>query len=139
MNLMPDQQESKFASPTQLADRQPNGQEPSQIQQPAMQPTPPSPAAHSQPAAPPQRIPYWLQQAERLLRVVVRIYIGLIVCVVPWFPTFWDANPLFAHSPWLMDFVANGAVRGFVSGLGLLNLWFALRDALRPYEGPAPR
>ena len=99
--------------------------------------TPDSPAAP--PPAPtgpapreaPQRIPYWLQQAERFLRVIVRMYLGLLVCCAPWFPYFWDNNPLFASSPWLASFVTHGAVRGLVSGLGILNLWIAVRDALR--------
>lgn len=84
----------------------------------------------------PQRIPYWLQQAERLLRVIVRIYLGLLVCFAPWFPPAWDQNPLFASSPAFLHFVGLGAVRGVISGLGLLNLWIALRDAMR---NPADR
>jgi hypothetical protein len=91
---------------------------------------PPPPIAPPPAQTASQRLPSWLQQAERLLRVVVRIYIGLIVCVVPWIPSFWDANPLFSGSPWLMDFITHGWLRGLVSGFGLLNLWFALRDAL---------
>ena len=79
----------------------------------------------------PQRIPYWLQQAERFLRVIVRMYLGLLVCCAPWYPPAWDNNPLFASSPWLTAFVTHGAVRGIVSGLGILNLWIAVRDALR--------
>ncbi len=70
------------------------------------------------------------------MRVIVRIYIGLGVCIVPWLVPAWDANPLFSASPWLMDFVAHGAVRGVVSGLGLLNLYIALRDALRSPSNP---
>jgi hypothetical protein len=85
------------------------------------------------PSAEQQRIPRWLQQAERFLRVIVRIYIGLVVCLVPWFPPLWDANPLFAGSPTVESFITQGAVRGLVSGLGLLNLWLALRDVL---QGP---
>ena len=80
---------------------------------------------------PPQRIPYWLQQSERFLRVIVRIYIGLVVCLVPWYAPFWDSNPLFTHFPWLTAIITQGAVRGLVSGLGLLNLWVALRDLIR--------
>ncbi len=88
------------------------------------------------PSAEPQRIPRWLQQAEHFLRVIVRIYIGLVVCLVPWFPPLWDANPLFAGSPTLEHLVTNGAVRGVVSGLGLLNLWLALREILHgPDDG----
>jgi hypothetical protein len=80
----------------------------------------------------PQRLPYWLQQAERFLRVIVRIYLGLLVCFAPWYPPAWEANPLFSQSPGLLHFITMGAVRGVVSGLGLLNLWIALGDAMRP-------
>ncbi|MGB6973687.1 MAG: hypothetical protein WBD67_03290 [Terracidiphilus sp.] len=58
------------------------------------------------------------------------MYIGLIVCYVPWWPLFWDQNPLFVQFPTLSIYVANGAVRGIVSGLGLLNLWIAFQDAI---------
>jgi len=90
----------------------------------------------SNPHQAPQRIPSWLRQAERFLRVIVRMYLGLLVCCAPWYPPAWDNNPLFASSPWLMTFVTYGAVRGIVSGLGILNLWIAVRDALRSTSGP---
>ena len=83
----------------------------------------------------PQRIPRWLQHAERFLRVIVRIYLGLLVCLAPWYPPAWDSNPLFMSSPGLLAFITHGAVRGLISGLGLLNLWIALRDAMRPSAG----
>jgi hypothetical protein len=94
-----------------------------------MQAAPPSP--------PPHRIPYWLQQAERFLRVIVRMYLGLLVCCAPWYPPAWDNNPLFSTSPSLQAFIAHGAVRGLVSGLGLLNLWIAIRDAIGSPSGPS--
>jgi hypothetical protein len=86
----------------------------------------------------PQRIPHWLQQAERFLRVIVRIYLGLLVCLAPWYPPAWEANPLFQNAPSLVHWISYGAVRGIVSGLGLLNLWIALGDALRPLRYPPP-
>src|ERR1700678_1259191 len=46
-----------------------------------------------------QRIPSWLRQAERFLRVIVRMYLGLLVCCAPWYPPAWDNNPLFASFP----------------------------------------
>lgn len=61
---------------------------------------------------------------------MLRMYIGLAVCYAPWSPLFWDQNPLFLQYPALSSFAANGAVRGIVSGLGLLNLWIALQDVL---------
>jgi hypothetical protein len=78
-----------------------------------------------------QRIPRWLVRIELFLRVMLRIYIGLAVCYAPWSRIFWDQNPLFVQFPTLSIFTANGAVRGIVSGLGLLNLWIAFQDALR--------
>jgi hypothetical protein len=80
---------------------------------------------------PPPRIPLWLVRAELYLRVLVQMYIGLTVCCVPWSSFFWDQNPLFMQFPSLAVIATNGAVRGLISGLGLLNLWIALQDALR--------
>lgn len=82
----------------------------------------------------PQRIPRWLERSELFLRVLLRMYIGLAVCVAPWWPLFWDQNPLFMQFPTLSVIAANGAIRGVVSGLGLLNLWIAFRDAIRARE-----
>jgi hypothetical protein len=79
---------------------------------------------------PPQRIPRWLVRIELLLRVMLRMYIGLAVCYAPWSPAFWDQNPLFLQYPTLSKLATHGAVRGLVSGLGLLNLWVALQDIL---------
>jgi hypothetical protein len=82
----------------------------------------------------PQRIPRWLERSELFLRVLLRMYIGLAVCYAPWSRLFWDQNPLFVQFPTLSIYAANGAVRGIVSGLGLLNLWIAFHDAFRRKE-----
>ena len=74
----------------------------------------------------PHRCPRWLL----FLWVLLRIYVGLVVCFAPWSPGFWDQNPLFNHFPTLAIYAANGAVRGLVSGIGLLNLWIAFSDAI---------
>ena len=88
--------------------------------------TPPDQAAHRTP----QRIPRWLERAELFLRVLLQMYIGLAVCCAPWVRLFWDQNPLFVQFPTLSIYAANGAVRGIVTGLGLLTLWFAFRAAI---------
>jgi hypothetical protein len=82
-------------------------------------------------AHPPQRIPRWLVRVELFLRVMLRMYIGLAVCYAPWSHTFWDQNPIFLQYPSLSAIATSGAVRGLISGLGLLNLWIALQDAVR--------
>jgi hypothetical protein len=82
--------------------------------------------------APPQhRIPRWLVRLELFLRVMLQMYIGLFVCYAPWSHALWDQNPVITQFPTLSIYAASGAVRGIVSGLGLLNLWIAFHDALR--------
>ncbi len=83
----------------------------------------------------PHRIPRWLVRLELFLRVMLRMYIGLAVCYAPWSHTFWDLNPIFLQFPTLGTIAMNGAVRGMVSGLGLLNLWIAFQDAIRHRDG----
>ena len=83
------------------------------------------------PGPPQQRIPRWLERSELFLRVMLRMYIGLAVCYAPWSRVFWDRNPLFLQFPTLSIYAANGAVRGLISGLGLLNLWIAFHEAIR--------
>jgi hypothetical protein len=75
------------------------------------------------------RTPLWILRAELFLRVVIRIYVGILVFLLPW-SRFWDRNPLFLAHPGLGEFAAYGAVRGIISGLGLLNLWIAITDAI---------
>jgi len=87
--------------------------------------------AHDSEPPPPQRIPGWLVRIELLLRVMLRMYIGLAICYAPWSHVFWDQNPIFLQFPSVGMIAVNGAVRGLVSGLGLLNLWIAFQDALR--------
>jgi hypothetical protein len=98
--------------------------------------------AASDPASPPEqqaeaqhRVPRWLERVELFLRVMLRMYIGLAICYAPWSHSFWDQNPIFLQSRSLADFATHGAVRGIVSGLGLLNLWIAFKDAIRRRDG----
>jgi hypothetical protein len=98
------------------------------------------------------RVPRWLERLELSLRVILRIFIGVFVCLLPWmgyivahyplvlllFPgarMLWDQNPIFQLFPALGDFATLGAVRGIVSGLGLLNIWIAFQDAIRHWDG----
>jgi hypothetical protein len=75
------------------------------------------------------RIPRWMHRLELFLRVMVRIYVGVLVVLLPW-TRLWDSNPFFAHHPAAAVYLLHGSVRGVVSGLGLLNLWIALQDAV---------
>lgn len=92
-------------------------------------------APESQGAMHAHHVPRWLERVELILRVMLRMYIGLAICYAPWWPAAWDKNPLFLQFPWLGSIATTGAVRGLVSGLGLLNLWIAFQDAIRHRDG----
>jgi hypothetical protein len=108
---------------------------PAPVQGSASVPAPGSGPEAQSDAHPQHRIPRWLERVELFLRVMLRMYIGLAVCYAPWSHTFWDQNPIFQRFPFLGNFATYGAVKGIVSGLGLLNLWMAFRDAVRHRDG----
>ena len=111
---------------------------------------PPSPNAVSPPPAPepanppPTPIPgqavadhrhttQWLQRADLFLGVMVRLYIGLILFFLPW-THLWMFNRFFLYYAPVAHLTQSGAVRGIVSGLGLLNLWIAVSEAIHYKE-----
>ena len=97
--------------------------------------TPPGLAASSPGGdKPPRQSPRWLQRLDLFVRVIVRLYLGLVIVILPWMH-FWDDNRLFALVPHLAPLLLNGVARGIVSGLGLLNIWIAIHDAIHYREG----
>ena len=78
-------------------------------------------------AGAPGRI-HWMTRVEAIVRILVQLYLGLLVLVLPWF-TFWTQNNLWTYSPVLLVLAGNGFFRGVVSGLGLLNVIAAVLDA----------
>jgi hypothetical protein len=76
----------------------------------------------------PGSTPPWLRRLELLVRVVVRLYLGLIILVLPW-THFWDENRLLLLIPHLAPVALNGVSRGVISGLGLLNIWIGVHEA----------
>jgi len=80
-----------------------------------------------------RRIVSALLAAEFLLAIMVRIFVGVIVLVLPWSP-LWDNNHLLQSYPHVATWLSYGATRGIVSGIGLLDLWIAVDDTLHRSE-----
>jgi hypothetical protein len=97
--------------------------------------TPPPRFAVSAPQDPqtPRKSPRWLQRLDLFVRVIVCLYLGLFIVVLPWLH-FWDENRLLTLIPHLAPLLLNGVARGIVSGLGLLNIWIAIHDAIHYKE-----
>ena len=75
----------------------------------------------------PQRIS-WMARLEVIVRILVRLYLGLLVTALPWL-TFWTQNNLFTYDVTVLTLASSGFVRGMVSGLGLLNIFLAIMEA----------
>jgi hypothetical protein len=99
---------------------------------------PPSPESSSQvpsnpsPAAP-SRAMMWMERANLFLSVMIHLYFGLFLFFVPW-TQWWTMNHLLLYFAPVAHLSQNGAVRGLISGLGLLNLWVGLAEAIHYKE-----
>ena len=101
--------------------------------EPTVLPPPPS-----SPDANVRRVaPVWLQRLSLFVLVLFCVYLGVLVMVLPWWPRIWDQNLFILSHPTLASILHNGAVRGMISGLGLLDIWIGISEAVhyRDYRG----
>ena len=96
------------------------------------------PAASSAEASPAQApaepagsvAPIWLQRLSLFVLVLFCVNLGGWVTILPWWPRVWDNNLWFQSHPALAAALHNGAVRGVISGLGLLDIWIGVSEAI---------
>jgi hypothetical protein len=81
-------------------------------------------------------MPLWLQRVSLFILVIFCLYLGVIVAVLPWWTAIWDRNSLFIAHPDLLAFLKLGVVRGVISGLGLLDIWIGVSEAVHYRESP---
>jgi hypothetical protein len=81
--------------------------------------------------------PVWLQRLSLFVLVLFCVYLGVLVMVLPWWTRVWDHNTFIEARPWLATLLHNGAVRGVISGIGLLDVWIGISEAVhyRDYRG----
>lgn len=59
--------------------------------------------------------------------------LGVILVILPWRPE-WTDNTLILSYPRLRAFAGNSFVRGFCSGLGVLDVWIGFWEAAHYHE-----
>lgn len=74
--------------------------------------------------------PVWLQRLSLLVLVLFCVYLGVLVAILPWWKRVWDQNLWIQSRPALAAVLDNGAVRGLISGLGLLDIWIGVSEAV---------
>jgi hypothetical protein len=74
--------------------------------------------------------PVWLQRLSLFVLVLFCVYLGVLVMILPWWTRVWDHNALIDSRPALASVLHRGAVRGLISGLGLLDIWIGISEAI---------
>jgi hypothetical protein len=102
---------------------------------PILDGTAPDPAPPS--AEPPARVSrgeIWLQRIKAGITVIFFIEVGMVLAVVPWSSKLWDDNKLLIMHPAWRTFLMHGFTRGAISGLGLINVWIGIWEAVHYTE-----
>lgn len=93
--------------------------------------------AEARPAPAPEkasRSTVWLHRLSLVLFVIFCIELGMLLTVLPWTPV-WVNNGLLAQHPLLKSILEGNFVRGLVSGVGLVDIWLGIWEAVH-YSDP---
>jgi hypothetical protein len=74
--------------------------------------------------------PIWLQRLSLFVLVLFCVYLGVLVAILPWWTRIWDHNGWMRAHPAIYALAHTGAVRGLISGLGLLDIWIGVSEAV---------
>jgi hypothetical protein len=86
--------------------------------------------AHRRGSASHSHAPVWLQRMSLVVLVLFCLYIGVLLAVLPWSPRYWDSNTWLLAHPAIFAVARQGWARGLISGLGLLDIWIGVSEAI---------
>ena len=89
--------------------------------------SPPAPEQSRRAAG--QYPPVWAQRLLLGLEVGIAVWTGILVLVLPWTP-LWTDNPLLGTAPDLKLVLTLTFTRGMISGVGIVDIWMGVADAL---------
>jgi hypothetical protein len=87
------------------------------------------------PPLPPKKPNRWLQRTWLVVFVLFCLEVGIILTALPW-TRIWTDNSLLLGYPQVREFLMRNFVRGLVSGLGLVDIWMGVAEAVRYREAP---
>lgn len=81
-------------------------------------------------------LPLWLRRVMLFIFVAFAVEVGMFLVVVPWYDggRLWSENSLLLRFPTLRAFLAQDFVRGMVSGIGLIDIWVGIWEAVHYKE-----
>jgi hypothetical protein len=75
----------------------------------------------------------WMSRLSLLLSVTFSIELGLLLAVIPWLRV-WTDNHLLLEHPMMRQVFENCFFRGAVTGLGLIDVWLGIWEAVHYRE-----
>ncbi|MDP9267356.1 MAG: hypothetical protein M3P27_03405 [Acidobacteriota bacterium] len=81
--------------------------------------------------------PVWLARSMMVVFVAFCVEVGLVLIAVPWLPHLWHENSLLTSFPAIRAFIAHDFVRGVTTGIGVLDIWLGIYEAVH-YRDPKP-
>ena len=87
------------------------------------------------PPLPPKRPHLWVQRIWLVVFVLFCLEVGIILTALPW-TRIWTENSLLLGYPQVREFLMQNFVRGLVSGIGLVDIWMGVAEAVRYRESP---
>lgn len=111
----------------------------------AVDPAPPRELAHPAEPLPAPALTGWRLWTERVFLVVYVVFcieLGMLLAVLPW-TRIWTDNNLLAVYPLLHSMARDNFLRGIVTGLGLVDIWLGIWEAVhyrevKPTPAPPP-
>jgi len=85
------------------------------------------------PSRKPSRWQLWRNRLFLVEFVFVCLMLGILLITVPWTP-YWSSNSLLSGFPRVHEFLMNDFVRGLISGLGVIDVWLAVSEAVHYRE-----
>lgn len=82
---------------------------------------------------PPSSLAIWIDRLGLVIRVVFYIELGMLLAVLPW-TRLWTENGLVLGMPQLRSVLQMNFVRGVVTGVGLVDMWIGIWEAVRYRE-----
>lgn len=121
-----------FAEKPDQQGTNPNAAEPIEPVVPIQNPVAENPPPAAAPPVP--RMVVWGHRLSLVVLVVFCIELGMLLAILPWTAVWNQNNFLMAH-PALRAFVQNNFVRGIATGLGLVDIWIGIWEAVH-YRDP---
>jgi hypothetical protein len=70
----------------------------------------------------------------RVLVVLILMELGVGLIILPWWGHYWEHNYFLDHYPDLIHILLHPAMRGAISGLGILDIVVAISLLRRPIQ-----